>query len=149
MDIRACENEDVNREFASDKARFSYDGLSKKRITEPMIRDPSGNLVPQGWDEVLQICGDGLIDAGERVAALAGPFTDAETLTVTRDLLNILGSEHYYTEEYCDINTDFRSHYLMNLPYRKHSILIRIRFKREKSRKKMKKVQLNILIVLF
>ena len=66
----------------------------------------------------LLVCGDGLIDAGERVAALAGPFTDAETLTVTRDLLNILGSEHYYTEEYCDVNTDFRSHYLMNLPFR-------------------------------
>ena len=142
MDIRACENEDVNKEYATDKARFCYDGLNKKRITEPMIRDPSGNLVPYGWDEVLQskilnsvqqlclkyfdfvmiiillVCGDGLIDAGERVAALAGPFTDAETLTVTRDLLNILGSEHYYTEEYCDVNTDFRSHYLMNLPFR-------------------------------
>ena len=52
------------------------------------------------------------------MAALAGPFADAETLTVTRDLLNILGSEHYYTEEYCDVNTDFRSHYLMNLPLR-------------------------------
>ena len=64
------------------------------------------------------VCGDVLIDAGERVAALAGPFADAETLTVTRDLLNILGSEHYYTEEYCDVNTDFRSHYLMNLPLR-------------------------------
>ena len=54
MDIRACENEDVNKEYATDKARFCYDGLNKKRITEPMIRDPSGNLVPYGWDEVLQ-----------------------------------------------------------------------------------------------
>ena len=42
------------KEYATDKARFCYDGLSKKRITEPMIRDPSGNLVPYGWDEVLQ-----------------------------------------------------------------------------------------------
>ena len=66
----------------------------------------------------VSVCGDVLIDAGERVAALAGPFADAETLTVTRDLLNILGSEHYYTEEYCDVNTDFRSHYLMNLSLR-------------------------------
>lgn len=62
------------------------------------------------------VCGDSLIDAGERVAALAGPFTDAETMTVTRDLLNILGSESYFTEEYCSVNTDFRSHYLMNMP---------------------------------
>ena len=64
----------------------------------------------------ILVCGDALIDAGERVAALAGPFTDAETLTVTRDLLNILGSEDYYTEEYCSVNTDLRSHYLMNMP---------------------------------
>ena len=31
---------DVNKEYATDKARFSYDGLSKKRLTEPMVRDP-------------------------------------------------------------------------------------------------------------
>lgn len=54
VDIRACDNEDVNKEFASDKARFSYDGLTKKRLSEPMVRDASGNLVPYGWDEVLQ-----------------------------------------------------------------------------------------------
>ena len=68
------------------------------------------------WKIKILVCGDALIDAGERVAALAGPFTDAETLTVTRDLLNILGSEDYYTEEYCSVNTDLRSHYLMNMP---------------------------------
>lgn len=116
IDIRACQNQDVNKDFATDKARFSYDGLSKARIVEPMIRNPSGALSTHGWDEILQICGDVLIDGGERVAALAGPFTDAETLTVTRDLLNILGSESYFTEEYCAVNTDFRSHYLMNMP---------------------------------
>ena len=44
----------MNKEYASDKARFSYDGLSKKRLSEPMVRDASGNLVPYGWDEVLQ-----------------------------------------------------------------------------------------------
>ena len=54
VDIRACDNDDVNKEYASDKARFSYDGLSKKRLSEPMVRDASGNLVPYGWDEVLQ-----------------------------------------------------------------------------------------------
>merc|ERR1712130_688228 len=116
IDIRACRNDDVNLEYATDKARFSYDGLSKGRILEPMIRSPSGQLSSHGWDEILQICGDALIDAGERVAALAGPFTDAETLTVARDLLNILGSESYYTEEYCSTSTDLRSHYLMNMP---------------------------------
>ncbi|CBY08468.1 unnamed protein product [Oikopleura dioica] len=116
IDIRACPNQDVNKDFATDKARFSYDGLSKARIVEPMVRNPSGALTTHGWDEILQICGDVLIDGGERVAALAGPFTDAETLTVTRDLLNILGSESYFTEEYCAVNTDFRSHYLMNMP---------------------------------
>ena len=56
---------------------------------------------------MILVCGDSLIDAGERVAALAGPFTDAETLTVVRDLLNILGSDSYFTEEHCSVNTDF------------------------------------------
>ena len=77
------------------------------------------------------------------MAALAGPFTDAETLTVTRDLLNILGSEHYYTEEYCDVNTDFRSHYLMNLPFRLFTV------KKHIFALKVISVVLNIPIVSF
>ena len=54
IDIRACRNDDVNLEYATDKARFSYDGLSKGRILEPMIRSPSGALSSHGWDEILQ-----------------------------------------------------------------------------------------------
>ena len=54
IDIRACPNQDVNKDFATDKARFSYDGLSKARIVEPMVRNPSGALSTHGWDEILQ-----------------------------------------------------------------------------------------------
>ena len=68
IDIRACRNDDVNLDYATDKvfkdfwvlfyqsikARFSYDGLSKGRILEPMIRNPNGQLSSHGWDEILQ-----------------------------------------------------------------------------------------------
>lgn len=44
----------MNLDYATDKARFSYDGLSKGRILEPMIRNPNGQLSSHGWDEILQ-----------------------------------------------------------------------------------------------
>ena len=52
MDTRGAEvmrivpraNEEVNEEWISDKARFSYDALKRQRLDRPMVRDGSGKL---------------------------------------------------------------------------------------------------------
>lgn len=33
--------------------RFAYDGLKRQRLTQPMIKDASGQLVPTSWEDVL------------------------------------------------------------------------------------------------
>lgn len=33
--------------------RFAYDGLKRQRLTQPMVKDASGQLVPTSWEDVL------------------------------------------------------------------------------------------------
>jgi NADH-quinone oxidoreductase subunit G len=45
-------NEDVNEEWLSDKARFSYDGLLRQRLDKPYVRR-DGKLRPASWEEAF------------------------------------------------------------------------------------------------
>lgn len=33
--------------------RFAYDGLKRQRLTQPMVKDESGQLVPTTWEDAL------------------------------------------------------------------------------------------------
>ena len=33
--------------------RFAYDGLKRQRLTQPMVKNESGQLVPTTWEDVL------------------------------------------------------------------------------------------------
>lgn len=38
--------------------RFAYDGLKRQRLTQPMVKNKSGHLVPASWEEALtQVAG--------------------------------------------------------------------------------------------
>jgi len=111
-------NEDVNEEWISDKTRFACDGLKRQRLTTPMVKDKSGNLVAASWEDAIVTCAK-MLDStpGEQVAAVAGGLADGESLMALKDLLNRLGSETVCTEEiFPDDGTgsDLRSNYLMN-----------------------------------
>ena len=45
--------QNVNEEWLSDKARFSYDGLKRQRLLNPMVKDAQGMLVDTNWEEAL------------------------------------------------------------------------------------------------
>ncbi|XP_015779251.1 PREDICTED: NADH-ubiquinone oxidoreductase 75 kDa subunit, mitochondrial-like [Acropora digitifera] len=91
---------DINEEWISDKTRFSYDGLKRQRLTKPMVKDESGNLVPCSWEDALVEVAQKLTHLnGSDIAAVAGGFTDAEALVALKDLLNSFDSEGLYTEE--------------------------------------------------
>ncbi|KAL1139898.1 hypothetical protein AAG570_006875 [Ranatra chinensis] len=111
-------NDEVNEEWLSDKARFSYDGLKRQRLITPMIKEPkTGELIPVEWEDALVIAGMKIKEAGRSVAGIAGGLVDAEALIALKDLLNSLGSEavcteHTYPMEGC--GTDLRSNYLLN-----------------------------------
>ncbi|KAF3843224.1 hypothetical protein F7725_002073 [Dissostichus mawsoni] len=111
-------NEDVNEEWISDKTRFAYDGLKRQRLTQPMIKDESGQLVPATWEEVLTRVAGALQGVqGNDVAAIVGGLADAEALISLKDLLNRLNSENLCTEEVFPMagsGSDLRSNYLLN-----------------------------------
>lgn len=43
--------------------RFAYDGLKRQRLTQPMVKDESGQLTPTTWEDALT-----------RVAGAVSPF---------------------------------------------------------------------------
>jgi NADH-quinone oxidoreductase subunit G len=87
-------NEDINEEWISDKSRFSYDGLKKRRLDVPMVKR-DGRLVPCGWREAFAAIADRLEGVpGERIAAIAGDLVDCEAMVLLKDLMANLGSPH-------------------------------------------------------
>uniref|UniRef100_A0A8C4P134 NADH-ubiquinone oxidoreductase 75 kDa subunit, mitochondrial n=1 Tax=Dicentrarchus labrax TaxID=13489 RepID=A0A8C4P134_DICLA len=111
-------NEDVNEEWISDKTRFAYDGLKRQRLTQPMVKDESGQLTLTNWEEALtRVAGALQSVQGSEVAVIAGGMADAEALVSLKDLLNRLNSENLCTEEHFPMagaGTDLRSNYLLN-----------------------------------
>ncbi|TCS64130.1 NADH-quinone oxidoreductase subunit NuoG [Varunaivibrio sulfuroxidans] len=87
-------HEDVNEEWISDKARFSYDGLKRQRLDTPYVRK-DGKLAPATWDEAfaaIQIRVAAL--GGDKIAAIAGDQADVEAMCALKDLMVNLGSPH-------------------------------------------------------
>ncbi|XP_076008605.1 NADH-ubiquinone oxidoreductase 75 kDa subunit, mitochondrial isoform X1 [Genypterus blacodes] len=112
-------NEDINEEWISDKTRFAYDGLKRQRLTQPMVKDASGQLTSTTWEDVLTRVAGALqgVQGSSEVAAIVGGMADAETLVSLKDLLNRFNSDNLCTEEVFPMSgagTDLRSNYLLN-----------------------------------
>jgi NADH-quinone oxidoreductase subunit G len=87
-------HEHINEEWISDKTRFSYDGLKKRRLDVPMVRR-DGKLREAGWRDAFAAIADVLAGVpGERIAAIVGDLVDCESMVVLKDLMARLGSPH-------------------------------------------------------
>ncbi|XP_050348047.1 NADH-ubiquinone oxidoreductase 75 kDa subunit, mitochondrial [Nymphalis io] len=111
-------NEEINEEWLSDKSRFACDGLKRQRLVTPMLADSRGNLTPVEWEDAMVTAARALRDCPpDKLVAVAGELADAESLIALKDLLNRLGSENVFTEQYFPLEgagTDLRSSYLLN-----------------------------------
>ncbi|XP_076755828.1 NADH dehydrogenase (ubiquinone) 75 kDa subunit [Xylocopa sonorina] len=111
-------NEEINEEWLSDKARFSYDGLKRQRLITPMIK-VNGKLEAVEWEDAL-VASTRAIQNGappNKCAAIAGKLADAEALVAMKDLVNRLGGESLATEQPFPKHAagiDIRSNYLLN-----------------------------------
>lgn len=80
MRITPAENNDVNEEWLSNTGRFSYDGLSRKRLTNPQVRK-GAKLVDITWAEAFDIIKDKVKKAKtDKIAGLSGGLHSAEDL---------------------------------------------------------------------
>ncbi|MGH7039354.1 MAG: NADH-quinone oxidoreductase subunit NuoG [Stellaceae bacterium] len=85
-------NEAVNEEWISDKTRFAIDGLVRRRIDRPFIRQ-GGRLREAAWSEALEFAAARLKTVpGERIAALAGDLCEAEAMFALKALMTDLGA---------------------------------------------------------
>ena len=86
-------NDDVNEEWLGDKSRFSFDGLKRRRLDSPWVRQPDGRMKKATWPDAFSAVAAKLQSVpGERVGAIAGDLCDAESMMALKDLMTGLGS---------------------------------------------------------
>jgi len=102
IDVRSTEvlrivprlNDDINEEWISDKSRFAYDGLRRRRLDKCFVRQ-DGKLHAASWDEAFNAIAAASKDlSGGQMAAIAGDLADCESMTALKDLMAALGSPH-------------------------------------------------------
>lgn len=77
-------NEEINEEWISDKARFSYDGLKRQRLNVPLVKGPEG-FTTVLWPDALKAVAEALKKAkGNEIKVIAGKLTDAETMVTAK-----------------------------------------------------------------
>src|SRR6201746_1716701 len=85
-------NEDVNEEWLGDKSRFAIDGLKRRRLDRPWVRE-NGKLRAASWNEAFEAIAARLKPpARARIGAIAGDLCDAESMVALKDLFADLGS---------------------------------------------------------
>ncbi len=83
-------NDDVNEEWISDKARYQVEGLNARRLDKVWIRK-KGKLAQASWDEAFAAIARA--KPGKSIAAVAGDLVDCETMFAAKALLKALGSD--------------------------------------------------------
>ena len=108
-------NDEINDEWMADKSRFSFDGLKRRRLDRPWIRQ-NGKLVPATWPDAFAAIAAKLrgVD-GKRIGAIAGDLCDAESMMALKDLMGALGSQNLdCRQDGAQIDASRREFYLFN-----------------------------------
>jgi NADH-quinone oxidoreductase subunit G len=85
-------NEDVNEEWLGDKSRFAVDGLKRRRLDRPWVRQ-NGKLVEATWPQAFAVIAERLrASKGDRIGAIAGDLCDVESMFALKELITALGS---------------------------------------------------------
>jgi NADH-quinone oxidoreductase subunit G len=85
-------NDEVNEEWIGDKSRFALDGLKRRRLDRPWLRE-AGKLRPATWEEAFAAIAARIKPvAGERIGAITGDLCDAESMFALKQMMAALGS---------------------------------------------------------
>jgi len=98
-------NEEVNEEWISDKARFSYDGLRVQRLDSPYRR--AGDMYKTTWEEAFEnikaLHGHSDVATsvdGSQVGGIVGDLVDSESAFAFKKYLSRLGSSNITVMEH-------------------------------------------------
>ena len=108
-------NEDVNEEWISDKTRFVYDGLRKRRLDRPYVRK-NKKLEEATWGEAFEAIKKKLKGvSGDEIAAIVGDLADMEAMLALKDLMASLGASRIEgRQDGAAIDASVRAGYLFN-----------------------------------
>jgi NADH dehydrogenase (ubiquinone) Fe-S protein 1 len=120
--------DEVNEDWITDRTRFSYDGLKTQRLYSPMLKI-KGNLVSVSWETAFKIAGSFLdnfvifsadyfnfyLNNNTPIFGLFGDLADSESLVILNDFFKSVGGSSIFFQENLQVDTDFRSSYLLNL----------------------------------
>lgn len=111
-------NEDVNEEWLADKSRYSYDGLKRQRLDNPMVRDvQSGKYVEISWEDALKTMAEkmtSLSNPSTEMMGLVGEFSSLETLTLMKDLFAKFDNEQLSWNIFGEETSTVREQFLLN-----------------------------------
>jgi len=92
-------SKEINEEWITDKARFSFDGLEIQRLTTPLIREGT-SFKPVKWEEAFSYIQTRLKSLdGHAMHGVLGQSTDSETAFVLRKFLQSVGSSSYHLHD--------------------------------------------------
>lgn len=108
-------HEDVNAEWISDKTRFCYDGLKRRRLDRPYVRQ-NGKLTESTWADAFAAITAKLKGAsGSAIAAIAGDIQDVESVYALKLLMQSLGSPNLDCRQNgAKLDASTRAGYLFN-----------------------------------
>ncbi len=87
-------HEEVNEEWISDKTRFAYDGLKKRRLDIPFVKQ-DGKLATATWRDAFAAINTRLEGVpANRIGFIVGDQVDCETMVLVKDLAAALGTPH-------------------------------------------------------
>jgi NADH-quinone oxidoreductase subunit G len=108
-------NDAVNEEWLGDKSRFAVDGLKRRRLDRPWIRE-NGKLRAASWEEAFAAIAarvKGLPGTG--LGAIAGDLCDAESMIALKDMMTALGSKNLdCRQDGAKLDASRREFYLFN-----------------------------------
>ncbi|HEX3617384.1 MAG TPA: NADH-quinone oxidoreductase subunit NuoG [Solirubrobacteraceae bacterium] len=101
MRVLSRENPGVDDGWLCDKGRFAYQAIHvDERLTEPLVRDASGELRPAGWDEALQAARAIAGHRGRAAALVGGQASNEEAFMLGRIVREGLGSNDIDSRPY-------------------------------------------------
>lgn len=98
VDIRGYEimrvlpslNEELNEEWLNDKSRFSFDGLKRQRLCDPLLKQ-NDKFVQISWLKAFDIILTKLKQSNNNVTGVVGSQCDMESAFLLKTLLSLFG----------------------------------------------------------
>ncbi len=112
-------NEEINEEWINDRTRFAYDGLKKRRLDRPYIRnEKTKKLEEASWEQALELAAQKLTETPKsKISALVGSLCAVEEMVALKDLMEGLQVKSVSgMQNGLSLSTQSRAHYLMNTP---------------------------------